>query len=338
MKLYTFLRIPSAFFKYLDIYWTHIAWIEVFALSEYVLKTIGLTKVYSGKAANDGIDITIKRGDIYGLIGNNGAGKTTFMRLVAGLAAPTKGTIELFGRKTDSEITAMRRRLGCMIETPAPYPDMTALENLEYRRRLLGIPDKKVIDEVLKTVRLQDTGGKKVKRFSQGMKQRLGIAIALLGNPDFLILDEPVNGLDPTGIIEIRELLLKLNFDMGITILISSHILSELSKVVTRYGIINGGKLMEQICTQELDERCKKYINIRVDDVNRACFVLETVAGASKYEVHQNGSIRLYGMFENVGLITAELVKHGISVEEIKITGRDLEAYFISLMGGKANV
>ena len=146
-----------------------------------------------------------------------------------------------------------------------------------------------------------------------------------------------MNGLDPTGIIEIRELLQKLNCDMGITILISSHILSELSKLVTRYGIIIGGKLVEQIYTQELDERCRKYINIRVDDVNRASFVLETVVGASKYEVHQDGSIRLYGMFESVGIITAELVKHGISVEEIRITGRDLETYFISLMGGKAN-
>lgn len=306
-------------------------------MSEYVLKTAGLTKVYSGKPANDGIDMSIKKGEIYGLIGNNGAGKTTLFRLIAGLATPTKGSIELFGKKTDSEIAAMRRRMGCMIETPALYPGMTARENLEYRRRLLGIPDKKTIDEVLKTVRLQDTGRKKVKHFSLGMKQRLGIAIALLGNPDFLILDEPVNGLDPTGIIEIRELLLKLNSDMGITILISSHILSELSKLATRYGIISGGKLVEQIYAEELDERCRKYINIRVDDVNKASFVIETVIGSIKYEVLQDGSIKLYEMFEKVGTITAELVKHDISVEEIRITGRDLEAYFISLMGGKAN-
>jgi ABC-2 type transport system ATP-binding protein len=224
-----------------------------------------------------------------------------------------------------------------MIETPALYPGMTARENLEYRRRFLGLPDKKAIDEALKTVRLQDTGAKKAKRFSQGMKQRLGIAVALLGNPDFLILDEPVNGLDPEGIIEVRELLLKLNADMGVTILISSHILSELSKLVTRYGIISGGKLVEQIYSEELDERCRKYINIRVDDVSKASFVLETVIGASKYDVIQDGSIRLYEMFERVGNVTAELVKHGISVEEIRITGGDLEAYFISLMGGKAS-
>jgi ABC-2 type transport system ATP-binding protein len=306
-------------------------------LSEYVLRTSDLTKVYSGKAANDGIDMSIKKGDIYGLIGNNGAGKTTLFRLITGLASPTKGAIELFGKKAQNEIAAMRRRLGCMIETPALYPGMTAHENLEYRRRLLGLPDKKAIDEVLKAVRLQDTGRKKAKHFSLGMKQRLGIAIALLGNPDFLILDEPVNGLDPKGIIEIRELLLKLNGDMGITILISSHILSELSKLVTRFGIINGGRLVEQISAEELDERCRKYINIRVDDVNKACFVIETVIGASKYEVLQDGSIKLYEMFEKVGSVTAELVKHGISVEEIRITGRDLEAYFISLMGGKAS-
>lgn len=306
-------------------------------MSEYVLRTSGLTKVYSGKAANDGICMSIEKGDIYGLIGNNGAGKTTLFRLIAGLAAPTKGSIELFGNKAEKEIAAMRRRIGCMIETPALYPGMTARENLEYRRRLLGLPDKKAIDEVLESVRLQDTGRKKAKHFSLGMKQRLGIAIALLGNPDFLILDEPVNGLDPKGIIEIRELLLKLNGDMGVTILISSHILSELSKLVTRYGIINGGKLVEQISAEELDERCRKYINIRVDDVNKASFVIETVIGASEYEVLQDGSIRLYEMFEKVGGVTAELVKHGISVEEIRITGRDLEAYFISLMGGKAS-
>jgi ABC-2 type transport system ATP-binding protein len=304
-------------------------------LSEYVLKTIGLTKVYSGKAANDGIDISIKQGDIYGLIGNNGAGKTTLFRMITGLIAPTKGSMELFGKRSENEIAAMRRRLGCVIETPALYPGMTARENLEYRRRLLGLPDKKAIDEVLKTVRLQDTGGKKVKRFSQGMKQRLGIAIALLGNPDFLILDEPVNGLDPAGIIEVRELLLRLNADMGVTILISSHILSELSKLVTRYGIISGGKLVEQIYSEELDERCRRYINIKVDDVSKASFILETVIGASKYEVIQDGTIRLYEMFGSVGSINAELVRHGILVEEIKITGRDLEAYFISLMGGK---
>lgn len=306
-------------------------------MSEYVLKTFGLTKVYRGKPANDGIDIGIKKGDIYGLIGNNGAGKTTLFRMIAGLATPTKGSIEIFGKKTDNEIAAMRRRIGCIIETPALYPDMTARENLEYRRRILGLPDKKAIDEVLEAVQLEDAGRKKAKRFSLGMKQRLGIAIALLGNPDFLILDEPVNGLDPKGIIEIREFLLKLNSDMGVTILISSHILSELAKLATRFGIINSGKLVEQFSTEDLDERCRKYINIRVDDVNKACFVIETVIGASKYEVLQDGSIKLYEMFEKVGGITAELVKHGISVEEIRITGRDLEAYVISLMGGNAN-
>jgi len=304
-------------------------------MSEYLLKTFGLTKVFRGKPANDGIDIGIKKGDIYGLIGNNGAGKTTLFRMIAGLATPTKGSIEIFGKKTDHEIATMRRRMGCMIETPALYPGMTARENLEYRRRLLDLPDKKAIDQVLGVVKLQDTGRKKAKHFSLGMKQRLGIAIALLGNPDFLILDEPVNGLDPKGIIEIRELLLKLNSDMGVTILISSHILSELSKLVTRFGIINGGKLVEEISSQELDKRSRKYINIRVDDVNKACFVIETVIGASKFEVLQDGSIKLYEMFDKVGGITAELVKHDISVEEIRITGMDLEAYFISLMGGK---
>lgn len=192
---------------------------------EYILQTFGLTKQYGSSTAVNDINMKIKKGDIYGFIGRNGAGKTTMIRMITGLVEPTKGEIELFSRKDKKNINAGLPRLGSIIEHPALYPNFTAFENMELRSKLLGIPDKKVINSILKTVELSDVGNKKVKNFSLGMRQRLGLALALLGNPDFLILDEPINGLDPEGIVKMRKLLKKLNEEHGITILISSHIL-----------------------------------------------------------------------------------------------------------------
>lgn len=232
---------------------------------DYVLKTEHLTKVYGKQKAVNQVSVRVKKGAIYGFIGKNGAGKTTFMKMVAGLAPQTEGTIELFGSK---DLENQRKRIGSLIENPGVYANMTARENLEVIRRSFGIPEKQTVDDTLAFVGLAGNNKKKVKNFSMGMKQRLGLAISLLGNPDFLILDEPMNGLDPEGIKEIRELLLKLNRERGITILISSHILGELSKMATHYGIIKDGILVEEFeaAGQDLEDCFMKSLGGGVND------------------------------------------------------------------------
>ena len=222
-------------------------------MAEYIMQTFGLTKKYGEIISVSNLNMKIKKGDIYGFIGRNGAGKTTTIRMITGLVTPTSGEIELFAHKSEKIINAGLPRIGSIIEHPALYTDFTAYENMELRGKLLGIPDKKVIHSILETVELSEVGKKKVKNFSLGMRQRLGLALALLGNPDFLILDEPINGLDPEGIVEMRKLLKRLNEEQGITILISSHILGELSKLATRYGVINNGTLVEEFTEKELE-------------------------------------------------------------------------------------
>lgn len=229
---------------------------------EYVLKTENLTKIYGKNKVVNAVNMHVRKGDIYGFIGKNGAGKTTFMRMVSGLASPTDGSMELF---ESTEIEMQRKRIGILIEDVGMYPNMTASENMEIVRRNFGITDKHVASEMLEFVGLGNVGNKKVKNFSMGMKQRLGIAISLVRNPDFLILDEPINGLDPSRIKEIRDLLLKLNREKQITILISSHILGELSKLATRYGIIQNGVLIEEFDAEELAERCRRRQKVHVD-------------------------------------------------------------------------
>lgn len=301
---------------------------------ETVLATKDLTKVFSHHMAVNHVNLNVQRGDIYGFIGKNGAGKTTLMRMAAGLAAPTSGEILLFD---STDLQQQRKRIGTVIENPAIYPNMTAVQNMEVQRRLLGIRDKSAVQQTLQTVGLADAGKKKAKNFSLGMKQRLGIGLALLGNPDFLILDEPNNGLDPEGIKEIRDLILKLNAESGITILISSHILGELSKVATRYGIINNGVIIDEFTAPELEERCKSNLTIRVDDVQKACNVLETVLQTKNYQIQPDNSIALFDFLEESGKVNAELSKNGVMVESISVTGQDLEAYFLALIGGGAN-
>lgn len=298
---------------------------------ETVLETKNLSKLYGGKCVVNKVNMTIRRGDIYGFIGKNGAGKTTLIRMVSGLASPSSGTIELFGSKN---LVEQRRRIGSMIESPALHLGMTAKDNLEIYINLLGITEKNKADKVLEMVGLINTGSKKVKSFSMGMKQRLGIAVALLGNPDFLILDEPINLLDPTGIKEIRELFLKLNKENGITILISSHILGELSKIATCYGILNNGLLVDQFCASDLEYRCKRCLKIKVDDTRRATNILETILNTTNYDVLPNNTIRLFDMLDDAGFVNSELVSNGISVEGLATVGQDLEGYFIELMGG----
>jgi len=298
-----------------------------------VLKTLNLTKRYGGKAAVDNVSLTVEKGDIYGLIGQNGAGKTTLMRLVTSLASPDSGSIELFGQTT--RLDAARSRLGCVVETPALYPSLTAVQNLEYYRLLRGIPDKDVVQKSLELVSLTDTGKKKFRNFSMGMKQRLGLALAILNSPDFIILDEPVNGLDPMGIIEMRDLMKKLN-EQGITILISSHILAELSQVATKYAIIHDGRLVKNLTQAELREECKRALAVTVDDAAKAAVILETALKIHNYKQVGANELRLYEYLDSPGEVTFQLSQGGVRVTSLHEVGDSLEDYFTKIVGGES--
>ena len=297
---------------------------------EYVLKTTGLTKQYGRHTVVDHVDMHVGKGDIYGFIGKNGAGKTTFMRMVAGLASPAEGSMELFG---STALEKQRLRVGSLIEQPGLYGKMTARENLEVVRRSLGITERHAVDDMLEFVRLSDTGKKKVKNFSMGMKQRLGIAIALFCSPDFLILDEPINGLDPAGIKEIRDLLLRLNQERQMTILISSHILGELSKIATRYGIIKDGALIEEFDAKELELRCQRCLKLIVDNAERAAAILEEKCHITNYDVPQDGVIRIFDGLDRSWAVNRELIQQGVKLKESYLAGQDLEGYFMDLLG-----
>ena len=243
-------------------------------MSSVILEAHDLTKEYRHTVALDHIDLKIEKGKIYGFIGQNGAGKTTFLRLVTGLAFPTSGTLSLWGKTVEKELQEQRKRIGCMIETPALFPTMTAYQNMEIQRIQRGIPDKAVIQKTLDMVGLKDTGKKAVRNFSLGMRQRLGIAIALLNTPEFLILDEPINGLDPAGIVEIRNLLKSLNKEYGMTILVSSHILEELYQTASEFILIDKGKIIEEISDRELNDRCKRHIAIKAIEIMKKMLVV----------------------------------------------------------------
>ncbi len=307
-------------------------------MNSIIFKAINLSKKYKEDFALNNVNMEIKQGDIYGFVGENGAGKTTLIRILTGLVFKTSGEFSLFNETNEKLIINNRRRIGSIIENPAIYPDMSAKENLEIYRIQKGIPGKDCINKVLEIVKLNDTGRKKAKNFSLGMKQRLGLAIALLNDPEFLILDEPTNGLDPIGIVELRELLKKLNKERNITILISSHILSELYQLATCYGFIHKGKMLEQITVKELDEKCKKHIYIKVDNPAKAVSVIETKLLTQKFEVYPNNIIKLYDFLDNSSKVSRELSLSGVIVEEITLKGDDLESYFIRLIGGKINV
>lgn len=307
-------------------------------MSKYILKIKNMSKKYKNTLALDNVDISIKKGDIYGFIGANGAGKTTLIRMITGLVFPTSGEIELFENEDPLKLQAQRKRLGCIIESPALYSHMTARQNLEIIRTQRGIAGKDCIEKVLSDVNLKDTGNKKVKNFSLGMRQRLALAIALLGDPEFLILDEPVNGLDPSGIIEFRELLKRLNKENGITILISSHLLSELNQLATCYGFIDKGRIIEQISAEELSKRCKKHINIKVDDIVKATNVIEDKLKIEEFEIYPNNIIKIYSNLDEVKNIANEIILNGIGIESINIQRENLEEYFTHLVGGSANV
>jgi ABC-2 type transport system ATP-binding protein len=304
---------------------------------ESVLTTVDLTKKYKEQTALDHVNMVVEKGDIYGFIGQNGAGKSTLLRVVTALARPTSGTVSLFGDSSEAGLIEGRKRIGAIIESPTLYPDMTASDNLEVHRLLRGIPGKACVSKALALAGLHDTGKKKAKNFSLGMKQRLGLAIALLGDPELLILDEPTNGLDPGGIVELRELVKKLNRELGLTILISSHILSELHQMATKYGIIHSGRLLEQITHEQLNEKCKQHLRIRVDDASQAATVLETELGTQDYEVLQDGTIKLYSHYHDVRRVSKALTSSGLVIEHFAQGGDDLESYFTRRIGGSAH-
>lgn len=306
-------------------------------MKDVILKTYNITKKYGNQIAVNNVNMTIKKGEIYGFIGQNGAGKTTLIRLITGLIHKTNGDIELLGASSENELNKSRAMVGSLIETPSFYNNMTARENLEVSRRIRNIPGNKRVDEVLELVGLKNIEKKKVKNFSLGMKQRLGIANAIMGNPRLLILDEPINGLDPMGIVEIRELLKKINKEKDMTILISSHILSELSELATTYGIISSGKLIEEITSQELKEKCRKYIDLKVDDTSRAVTILERKLGINDYQVLANKKIKVFSNLDNVGEVNSILSNSGIIVESIGVKGENLEEYFMNVIGGVLN-
>ena len=303
-------------------------------MTESVLTTRALTKRYGSHTAVDRAELTVNRGDIYGLVGRNGAGKTTLIRMVTGQTLPTGGELALFGASGGRELLAARARTGVMVETPSFYPYLTARQNLEYYRLQRGIPGKNAVDQVLEEVDLADTGKKTFKNFSLGMKQRLGLALALMARPDFLLLDEPINGLDPEGIVEFRNLLLRLNQERQTTILISSHILSELANLATCYGFLENGVVLEQISARALEEKCRACIEARVDDPSQAALVLERTLGVHDYEVLPGGVLRIYDCLDAPQQVTQALVEGGVSLRGIESRGANLEDYFLSMIGG----
>jgi len=302
---------------------------------ETVISTEGLCKSYKGSFALDHVNMEVKRGDIYGFVGENGAGKTTLIRLLTGLSFPTSGEISLFGERLN--LKKHRKRIGAIVENPMLYPNLTARQNLEVERIQRGVPGKGCIDEVLELVNLKETGNKKAKHFSLGMKQRLGIAGALLTSPELLILDEPTNGLDPIGIVELRELLLKLSHERNIVVLISSHILGELYQLANCYGFIHQGKMLEQMTAKELDEKNKKHISLKVDDTAKAVAVIENVK-VSQYEVYPDNEIKIYCHFDQIGTINRRLIMNDVTIFESTIRGDNLENYYRRLIGGQQNV
>ena len=299
---------------------------------EYILQTDGLTKRYRGFQALDGLSMRVPKGAIYGFVGRNGAGKTTLIRLICGLQRPSSGGFTLYGLRNDSpDIAVARRRMGAIVESPAIYGNMTAAENLRQQALILGLPSFGGLDGLLKLVGLEGAGKKRAGHFSLGMKQRLGIALALTGDPDFLVLDEPWNGLDPQGIVEMRETLIRLNREREITILISSHILDELSRLATHYGIIDRGRMVKELSAEELEAACRKCLRMEVSDTAALARALDGMG--LEYRIVSETTADVFAKVSVTRLVLA-LAKQNCEVLSIYEHGESLESYFISLTGG----
>ena len=302
---------------------------------DYILQTNCLTKKYINFQALNGLSMNGPKGSIYGFVGKNGTGKTTLFRLISGLQEPTSGDFTLYGIRNDSKnIMKARRRMGAVIETPSIYPDMNAEQNLKQQYLILGLPSFDGIHELLTLVGLEKTGKKKARNFSLGMKQRLSIAIALAGDPDFLVLDEPLNGLDPQGIVEMRELILKLNRERQITVLISSHILDELSRIATHYGFIDSGHMIKELSAKELDVVCRKCTHMEVTNTFALTHVLDSMN--IEYKILSDTTANVFAKV-NVTRLTSALAKENCEVLSIQEKDESLESFFLSLIGGGNN-
>lgn len=307
-------------------------------MDSYVIEVRNLTKTYGKLKALDNVSLRVPKGQIYGLVGKNGAGKTTLMRVLSNQTIGEQGEVSLFGEGTPAGLNKMRRRTGTMIEIPSFYPFLSARENLEYYRRQRGIAGSGCVDEVLEMVELSHADKKKFKNFSLGMKQRLGLALALMNNPELLILDEPVNGLDPEGIVQFRNILLKMNREYDVTILISSHILAELQNLATHYTFMDNGKILQDISEKELSAISREHIELKVDSAEKASAVLEQSLGCVSYEVLPGNIVRVYELLGQPDVIAETLVKNNVRLFGIKETQTNLEDYFIELIGGGQNV
>lgn len=296
---------------------------------EYLLQAEGISKQYGRIKALDHVSLQLKKGEIYGLIGRNGAGKTTLLKIFAGLAKPTDGSFSIFGESSENT-KKLRDRIGVLLETPGLYPNMSAYENMKLKQLTLGMRDDDYVQELLQEVGLGDVGKLQVKKYSMGMKQRLGIAMALVGRPDLLLLDEPINGVDPQGIVEIRKLIERLSKERDITIIISSHILEELSKIATRYGILHRGRLIDTFSHQELMNRCSTRMEIRASDPVKACMVLEKM-GFTNFKILDGSLIQIFERLEESGEVVLELAKNDIKTLSIEVKNEALEDYYLSL-------
>lgn len=302
-----------------------------------VIKTYSLSKKYKNFDALNGVSINVKQGDIYGLVGDNGAGKTTLLRLLTGQSLPSDGSFEIFSTSDDKELNEVRKHMGVIIESPSFYPNLTIEKNLEYYRIQRGIPGKDKVANALKEVNLYEIRKKKFSQLSLGMKQRLGLALSIMGDPELLILDEPINGLDPSGIIEIRNLLLRLNKEKNITIIISSHILLELANIATCYGFLSKGRLLKEISAKELNEKCKSYLEVKITNANKLTALLEKELEYSDYKVLPGDVIQIFDKDRSPEKISELIVKNGIGLSSLEEKTINLENYYMSLMGGTYN-
>ncbi|MBR1392773.1 MAG: ABC transporter ATP-binding protein [Ruminococcus sp.] len=304
-------------------------------MAELLLETNGLCKSYGKTRAVNNVSMHVERGAVYGFIGRNGAGKTTFMKIICGLANKTSGELTLFG-KTGSQIAEVRPKLGCLIEAPGIYPKLTAFENMQLKCLAFGKYSKEYINDLLTLVGLADTGKKKAGKFSLGMRQRLGIALALVGDPELMVLDEPINGLDPQGIVEVRDTIHRLSTERGITILISSHILDELSRIATHYGIINNGELIRELSAEQLKNECSERLEITIKGAAHAAANILEKMGVG-FTVVNDDLITVSSGIERSAEINTALVTSGQAVSELAVRGEALEDYYLNLTGGSAN-
>lgn len=306
-------------------------------MAEYIMEANRLTKCYRGQHALRQVSLCLARGKIYGLIGQNGAGKTTLMRMAAGLGFPTSGSLTLFGCSAPKELQHARKRMGFMIESPGLQPSMTAQENICLHRRMKGIPNQELESQLLERVGLESAGRKKVRHFSMGMKQRLGIALALVGSPELLLLDEPMNGLDPVGMVEIRDLLQRLCQERDITLLMSSHNLPELYQMATDYIIMDQGNVRKEITQAQLEEQCRQYLLLCTTQVEKLATVLEQQMHTQNYKVMPDQSIRLYDFLEDRERVAQTLLQNNILVTNLSLVGDTLENYYIRLLEEAGN-